>query len=181
MFLLIWAGWEVYYKIQTEKKYIGIKDSDKSSLTLNYISILFGYSVGIPLAFSRYGKIDFGFPQVSFIGLFLIGIGLWIRIVAIKTLKEQFTYTVKILNDHKLITRGIYHYLRHPAYVGQLLILFGIGTAFSNWLSILLIFVPNFLVLLYRISIEEKALIECFAAEYLEYKKRTKGLVPWLF
>jgi protein-S-isoprenylcysteine O-methyltransferase Ste14 len=104
-----------------------------------------------------------------------------IRLIAIKTLNTHFTYAVKILDNHQLITSGIYKYIRHPSYSGQLLIILGSGIAFSNYVSIVIIFIPFFLAVLYRISIEETVLMNYFTDAYLEYRKKTKLLIPWVY
>ncbi len=53
--------------------------------------------------------------------------------------------------------------------------------AYSNWLSIVIIFVPDLAASLYRISIEEDALLENFGNEYFEYAKSTKRLIPKVY
>jgi len=180
-FLIIWGAYERISAIQKEKKHSDSPDRDKSSLFIFYFTIFSGYCIGVPLSFTNYGKITILFPYISFFGFVIILIGLSIRLLAIRTLAEQFTYTVKIISNHKLITSGIYKYIRHPSYLGQSLIFLGSGIVFSNWLSILFLFFPNFLAAIYRISIEEKVLIEHFSDQYKEYINRTKLLMPWIY
>jgi protein-S-isoprenylcysteine O-methyltransferase Ste14 len=45
----------------------------------------------------------------------------------------------------------------------------------------LVIFLPVLCAFLYRINVEEKALINNFKEEYLDYKKRSKKLIPYLY
>ncbi len=59
----------------------------------------------------------------------------------------------------------MYKHLRHPSYAGYLLGNLGLGMAFSNWLSIVIIFVPILAASLYRIWVEEDALLENFGDE----------------
>jgi protein-S-isoprenylcysteine O-methyltransferase Ste14 len=181
IFLIVWGAYERISAIKKEKIHYNSTDRDKNSLIIFYFTILLGYGIGIPLSFTNYGKILLFSPYLSILGFVIILIGLSIRLIAIRTLAEQFTYTVKIINNHKLITTGIYKYIRHPSYLGQSLIFLGSGIAFSNWLSILFLFMPNFIAALYRISIEEKVLIDYFSNQYNEYIKRTKLLIPWIY
>ena len=44
------------------------------------------------------------------------------------TLRQYFTYSVAKVEDHKLIETGLYKNIRHPGYLGQLLIFLGIST-----------------------------------------------------
>mgnify|MGYP001765959485 CR=1 FL=1 len=180
LFLVIWGAYERISAIRTGKAH-AVEDRDRGSLVILYATILLGYGVGIPVAFTGFAKIEALFPYLSIAGFLIIAAGLTIRLVAKRTLDAQFTYTVKIIDNHRLITTGIYRYVRHPSYLGQSMIFLGCGVAFSNWLSILFLFVPNFLAGLYRISVEERVLMDHFADRYVEYMKRTKRLVPWVY
>jgi len=79
--------------------------------------------------------------------LFIIGAvlfisGLIIRISSLLTLKKYFSYTVSTLQNHKLIETRLYKTIRHPGYLGQLILFFGFSVALSNWLSILAMMIP---------------------------------------
>ncbi|KAF9791231.1 hypothetical protein BJ322DRAFT_991164, partial [Thelephora terrestris] len=39
-----------------------------------------------------------------------------LRFAAFQTLGRLFTYQLSILPDHKLVTHGVYSYVRHPSY-----------------------------------------------------------------
>jgi protein-S-isoprenylcysteine O-methyltransferase Ste14 len=97
------------------------------------------------------------------------------------TLKKQFTYTVTKIENHELIETGLYKNIRHPGYLGQLIIFLGISTCLSNWLSILLMIIPVLLGYLNRINIEEKFMVEQMGQKYLDYQKRTKKLIPTIY
>jgi protein-S-isoprenylcysteine O-methyltransferase len=56
-----------------------------------------------------------------------------------------------------------------------------VGIAFGNWLSLLLVMFPITAVLIVRIRSEEAALFEEFGAEYAEYKRQTRKLVPGVY
>ncbi len=73
---------------------------------------------------------------------------------------------------------GIYKYIRHPIYAMLLAETLGFCVALSNWVSFLLIFVPNLLTVSYRIYVEERALLEVFGDRYRSYMKSTKRLIP---
>jgi protein-S-isoprenylcysteine O-methyltransferase Ste14 len=178
--LLIWGAFEFVSISRIRRKYSIKKTANQGSLSFIYIASSIGCALGVPIAFSKYGKIDFGFPFISILGLVLIGSGLLIRSIAKKTLESQFSYEVSIINKHKLVTTGLYKYIQHPLYLGYLLVYLGIGIVFLNWASIFLFFVPNFISILYRIFIEKKFLIENFGNQYLEYAKKTKLFIPWL-
>ena len=181
LFLFMWATYESYLTIRTAKKYSHIENRDKNSMIILYITIITGYGVGIPISFTDYGAIESYYPYLSFVGFLIMIAGMSIRLIAINTLNTQFTYAVKILDNHQLITSGIYKYIRHPSYLGQSLVILGSAIAFSNYISIVILFIPFFFAVLYRISIEEKVLMNHFADAYLEYKKKTKLLIPLVY
>ena len=104
-----------------------------------------------------------------------------VRWLAIISLKHQFTVDISITRNHQLVTKGIYRFVRHPAYAGSLLSFFGLGLFFANYLSILIIFIPICAAFLYRIRVEEKALLDNFGEEYANYCASTKRLIPEIF
>lgn len=79
----------------------------------------------------------------------------------------------------KLVTNGIYAYIRHPQYTGFLLI--SLGMIFE-WATIpLIIMFPFMIMLYYRLAKrEEKDMEKEFGNEYVEYKKRTSMFLPSL-
>jgi protein-S-isoprenylcysteine O-methyltransferase Ste14 len=103
------------------------------------------------------------------------------RWLAILSLGRLFTVDVAIMQNHHVVRRGIYKWIRHPSYSGALLSFLGLGTAFSNYFSIAVIFVPICAAFLYRIQVEERALLAAFGDEYREYCATTRRLIPWLY
>ena len=71
--------------------------------------------------------------------------------------------------------------IRHPAYLGSLTTMVGLGVALENWLSIILLVVLPLAGLLYRIAVEEKVLVGHFGQTYLDYMSRTKRLIPGVY
>lgn len=79
--------------------------------------------------------------------------------------------------EHKLVTDGIYRYVRHPLYtIGSALFL-SFGMMADNWFIILLAILA-FIVMAIRTPKEEANLIEKFGDEYREYMKRTGRFLP---
>ena len=78
-----------------------------------------------------------------------------------------------------LIKSGPYHWIRHPMYSAVLLFCFarflGIHTRFS-----LLILIILFVILMFKMSFEEKMLKEKFES-YAEYIRETKRLIPFVY
>ncbi|MCX6833579.1 MAG: isoprenylcysteine carboxylmethyltransferase family protein, partial [candidate division Zixibacteria bacterium] len=177
---LIWVLSEIALARLKHSDTAGTKQ-DKSSLRILWSTIILGITAGYFLAMYRVGTI----PAVSYYaaisGLALIVVGLVVRWIAILTLWKYFTVDVSIANEHKLVNKGLYKLVRHPAYTGSLLSFLGVGMVFSSWLALLVIFVPITIAFVYRIKVEEKALTAFFGDQYARYCATTKRLIPMIY
>jgi methanethiol S-methyltransferase len=86
-------------------------------------------------------------------------------------------YWSKRDGEARLVTQGIYRYIRHPQYTGFLLIT---GGMLVEWATLpLLIMYPILVVLYYRLARKEEAdMLAQFGAEYEEYRRRTGMFLP---
>ncbi len=156
------------------------KNADKKTLSLLWVTI----TVAITAAGFISGAIPAPLssnPKIAYVGAVIIYIGIICRLSVIYSLGHFFTVDVTIRTDHKIKTNGAYMYLRHPTYAASLISFIGLGLTFNNLLSLLVIIIPIFIAFLIRINIEEKVLIQHFGDEYLEYKKSTKKLIPFIY
>ncbi|KAJ7610695.1 hypothetical protein DFH06DRAFT_1233323 [Mycena polygramma] len=64
------------------------------------------------------------------LGVVLVALGASIRLSCFHALGELFTFDLTILPSHRLVTSGLYAWVRHPAYTGSLTIVAGL--AFSH-------------------------------------------------
>jgi len=111
----------------------------------------------------------------------LMIVGLAVRWTAILTLGKAFSSNVAIQKSQTIQSSGLYGIVRHPYYLGMLIIFFAIGVHSRNWLGLAVVMVPTTGALLYRIHVEEIALRDAFCAEYADYSKSTKRLVPGIY
>ena len=155
-------------------------DLDRRSLQVFMAADLM-VPVGVVFGFTEIGRVHTGVPLIGLVGVVLMLVGICIRWLAIHTLGEYFTRRVTILADHRMIRAGLYRYLRHPSYAGFLLGNLGLGLALSNWLSLIIVFVPTLAAALYRMQVEEKALAQAFGNEYLDYCRATNRLLPKVY
>ena len=137
--------------------------------------------VGMILGFAGIGRIHVETNVIAGIGLSLLIIGFGVRGAAIIGLGKYFTGTVLIKHDHRLIRSGLYKYVRHPAYAGTLLAHLGLGLSFSNWFTLGFSSIPFIAAALYRMHVEERALQEAFGADYHDYARTAKRLIPKLY
>jgi protein-S-isoprenylcysteine O-methyltransferase Ste14 len=177
---LIWFISEVSLSL-LKRSSTGSKNLDRSSLRILWITIFISINTGVFLAMSGIGRLNFYARETYFIGLFFVLTGLLLRWIAIFQLRKYFTVNVSIREDHQLIQKGLYRYLRHPSYSGSLLSFLGLALVFNNWLTFLIIFLPILFAFLYRISVEEAELQKSFGKNYLAYAQGTKKLIPGIY
>jgi protein-S-isoprenylcysteine O-methyltransferase Ste14 len=176
----LYGFFEVFMNLRQRSKSKLSTSSDKSSIWWLYGLITLGYALSFAIGATKIGRM--GHWNTFFaIGLALVVIGFIIRIHSLLTLKQYFTYSVAKVEDHKIIETGLYKFIRHPGYLGQLIIFIGISTALSNWLSVLLMMVPVTIGYIYRIKVEERFMIEQMGESYLSYQEWTKRMIPMLY
>jgi protein-S-isoprenylcysteine O-methyltransferase Ste14 len=147
---------------------------DRGSLIFLWMMITLGFTAGF--IFSKpVNSLMTGF------GFTLIMGGLIIRWIAIIQLGSAFTVDVAINNGVNLKTDGIYERIRHPSYLGMLLVIIGFASAMYSLSSFIVLVIPVIIAVIYRISIEEKVLIKEFGDSYILYMKSTKKIIPGIF
>lgn len=112
------------------------------------------------------------------LALFLSGFILmnWAEII----LGNQFSVEVTIQENHQLIISGPYKYLRHPRYLGIILFAIGISFIFNSWSSLILVLLL-IIVLLLRIKDEEELMNNQFGDEWLQYKNKSRRIIPFIY
>lgn len=181
-FSYLYGFFEIFMSVRQrlQRKKDIVKSGDKASVWLLVIFIAIGYFLAFRIGLTRVCRI-YHWDTFFVIGAILSITGLIIRIKSILTLKQHFTYTVTEIEDHELIETGLYKIIRHPGYLGQVIIFIGAATSLSNWLSIVFMLIPVLCGYLYRIRVEGKFMIRQLGYKYLEYQKRTKRLIPWIY
>ena len=117
---------------------------------------------------------------VRWLGVFFYLAGGALRIWPIFVLGRRFSGLVAIQPGHELVTDGIYRVIRHPSYLGMIILMLGWALAFRSGLGVLLaaLTVPP---LLARIRSEETLLRLQFGDEYDAYRRRTSRLIPGVY
>jgi len=150
---------------------------DRKSLLLFWI--LIPTSITAAFMFSGYEKILDTTQALSYAGVFIALTGLIVRWLAIKQLQDKFTVNVRLVDDHQLITTGLYGLVRHPAYLGLWLFASGLGLAMNSWWSLSILVVAFSIAIYYRIFVEEQVLNQAFGQVYKDYSRRIPKLFPY--
>lgn len=98
-----------------------------------------------------------------------------------RMLGTSFTGDVRARPDQQVVTRGAYRLLRHPSYTAGILLNLGIGLALGSWMSVLLLVAGSTMVYLYRMHVEEHALLAAIGEPYRQFMVTRKRLIPFVY
>jgi protein-S-isoprenylcysteine O-methyltransferase Ste14 len=137
-------------------------------------------SAFLPAYTERKGWFLLDGDTVRWLGVFLyISFGA-LRIWPIFVLGRRFSGLVAIQPGHELVTDGIYRVIRHPSYLGLIVMMFGWALAFRSIVGVVLatLTIPPMLA---RIRSEEALLHTQFGDDYDAYRRRTWRLIPGIY
>ena len=158
-----------------------MRDRGTLRLLLGTVYLCIGLAVWLSYQTAgRIGNEDLRIP-LFWSGLALMAGGLALRFWAIRVLARFFTVDVNIQEGHELIRRGPYRLLRHPSYTGSLMTFLGFGLALGNVWSLLVLMAPVIFAFVWRMRVEERVLAEAFPAQYPDYARQTKRLIPFVW
>lgn len=121
----------------------------------------------------------FNYSFTSLFGLLLVVAGQGCRTLAMYTAGESFNHYVQRerVEKHKLVTSGIYRYLRHPSYFGYFWWFIGMQVLLENWITATLGAYKLIGFFKARIHYEE-TLLRSFFPDYKEYAASTPVKIP---
>ena len=107
--------------------------------------------------------------------------GIAVRFWSFRALGRYFTFKVQTSVDQPVITSGPYRFVRHPSYAAVLLMVMGVGLFLGSWWSFVWLTASVFCGLLFRIRVEEQALLQQLGDRYVTYAAGHKRLVPFIW
>jgi len=156
-------------------------ESERSSKYVMAVLIFAGMFSGILLFPESKQYFLLPFTRLRYISIVLMIVGAAIRLLAAYQLGPSFSRNVGTGKGTPLIKTGLYSKIRHPGYLGEMLVFSGIAVAFNHPVSSGLAFLLPLAAFLYRMNVEEKALTHAYGSEYSEYAARTKRIAPFLY
>ncbi|MFX1368552.1 MAG: methyltransferase family protein [Promethearchaeota archaeon] len=159
--------------------------SDQSNRTLTAIAFLL---LPLIVALPHFEYLHFGNAYLSdvkhlmsFAGIMILLLGSIILLTSRVQIGQFGGPRITIEDDHRLVTTGMYRYIRNPQYLGFLLLLFGYAFSLGSILVAFLIMIGLFAVFRSRIKLEEELLLCAFGEEYRYYMERTWRLIPRVY
>jgi protein-S-isoprenylcysteine O-methyltransferase Ste14 len=111
-------------------------------------------------------------------GVILLILGDWVFWRSHKDLGGNWSPTLEIRQDHRLVTQGIYQHIRHPMYLSLWLLVLSQAMILPNYVAGLSGLLPFAVLYFERVGREERMMVEEFGAEYEAYRRRTGRLFP---
>ena len=111
-------------------------------------------------------------------GVICFVIGLWLFYKSHADLGTNWSITLEVREQHRLITQGVYRRIRHPMYSALVLYSVGHSLVIPNWVAGPSNLVAFAILFSLRVHAEEQMMSEAFGDEYAAYAARTKRLVP---
>jgi protein-S-isoprenylcysteine O-methyltransferase Ste14 len=177
----VWVASEIAIALGTRAKGSSASVRDRGSLAILWTVIATASFAGGWLGEVGLARIPISSHTAKAIGMAIVIAGLTLRWTAILTLGRFFTVNVAIHEGQTVLRTGVYRYLRHPSYTGLWLAFAGPAFHYRDWVSLFVVLLPITAAMLYRIHVEEAALVDAFGVEYENYRKSTSRLIPGLY
>jgi len=149
-------------------------------LTVYAAIIILAHSTNIQFGslFSRYDI--FSSVQFDLLGFTIGLIGLSLCLYAQIKMGTSWRVGIDEKVKTQLITTGLYEFTRNPTYLGLFLLNIGTWLIWPTW-TIFLLNILFFLFLEIQVRCEEDFLFSLHGEQYIDYKKRTKRYLPFIY
>lgn len=176
-----WTASEIALVLVTRTRKTGGKLHDRGSLFLLWGTIVASIFAAEWIRALVPAPMFPGTPWPRYAAIALMIAGLIVRWTAILSLGKAFSVNVAIRDAQTLYQEGLYRLVRHPSYTGMVICFAAIALAERNWYSAAIVLVPTTAALLYRMHVEEAALLGAFGPQYQHYRETTKRLIPGIY
>lgn len=117
-------------------------------------------------------------PAAFWAGTALMTASLWLFYRSHADLGTNWSVTLEIRENHRMVTSGAYRQIRHPMYASIFLYAVAQTLLVPNWIAGPACLVTFTVLFILRVGREEQMMLEKFGDEYRAYAQRTKRLVP---
>jgi protein-S-isoprenylcysteine O-methyltransferase Ste14 len=130
----------------------------------------------VPAATIRPGDAAFA------VGVAFLLLGLGLRGWSFRALGgTYFNFAITVSPDQAVVTSGPYRLLRHPGHAGFLLVCMGFGLTSANWVTLAATTLVPLAMLVWRIRVEENALLAALGDRYHRYASGHRRLIPLIW
>jgi protein-S-isoprenylcysteine O-methyltransferase len=150
--------------------------------TTVWIGVSYPIPILLPLLLNylAVGKLPYA-GLIGAVGDGLMALGLVIRLWAMLTLGQFYTRSLTTLENQNIVRGGPYRLVRHPGYLGTLLIWTGLPVSQANWIAIVVVMAVMGAIYANRMKAEEAMLLGRFGDQYRQYMLHTRRLIPLIY
>jgi protein-S-isoprenylcysteine O-methyltransferase Ste14 len=175
VFAAVWLVASIWTKRTVYRESAGERTRYWLLLVIAYVLLTLGRRFPYPFSMIL-------IPQTAtstWIGGVLCGFGLALAIWARLILGRNWSGVVTLKEDHEMVQRGPYRFVRHPIYTGLQSMFLGTAIAFGHlaaFVGVALVFVSFWI----KLSQEERLMLKQFPNDYPDYQRRVKRIIPFL-
>jgi protein-S-isoprenylcysteine O-methyltransferase Ste14 len=183
-FTVFWSSLGIvrfYFKLKQRKNKIKLDHKT----TLEKV-LLFSAQIGmmmVPFIYIFTPWLDFAnykFPnEAAYLGISLIPFTLWLFYRAHKDLGKNWSPSLELIEEHALITNGVYKKIRHPMYSSIWLWVLIQFLMLHNYVAGLLGIITFGILYFLRVDKEEEMMLNQFGDLYRKYMEKTNRLTPF--
>lgn len=120
-------------------------------------------------------------PMLAWLGAAVFAASLWLFFRVHRELGRNWSDSLEVREQHKLVTDGLYRHMRHPMYTAFFLWAVAQALLLPNWFAGLSGLVGFGTLFLFRVGREEQMMLDNFGEDYRAYMKRTARLIPGIY
>lgn len=174
--ILWWAEFRIFPSSSGEKR--------RKSKSYRFIlaAILISILSSMILTLANVGTIPVNLiegAKIFGLGLYLFGIIL--RYWSSCLLGDYFTRAVEVEEDQELVSKGPYRFIRHPLYLGLLLLTTAVPVFLGNFIALIITLILMTWSLRHRIKEEEDKLLHILGEKYQEWKEDKYKMIPFIY
>jgi protein-S-isoprenylcysteine O-methyltransferase Ste14 len=186
MFVMLAVGWyliryEYARRSRREKILTSARGPRETALLLVSLT---GLGI-LPLFYILTGRpyfANYAFqPVLAWLGLLFAIAALGLFHLTHRALGRNWSVSLDVREDHKLVTDGIYRTIRHPMYSAFWLWAVAQALLLPNWIAGAAGLVGFGILFFGRVGREERMMMETFGNSYREYMARTGRVIPPIF
>jgi protein-S-isoprenylcysteine O-methyltransferase Ste14 len=117
-------------------------------------------------------------PAVAILGVATLCGALVLFFHSHADLGRNWSLSLQLRDEHRLVTTGVYRAIRHPMYASFFLLAIAQLMLLPNWFAGASGLIGVGLLYAFRVRQEERMMLDRFGAEYVDYMTHTGRLIP---
>jgi protein-S-isoprenylcysteine O-methyltransferase Ste14 len=152
---------------------------ERAILAIGFLGLLVVPAIYVATGFPAVAERPFS-PAVALVGIAALIAALWLFLRSHAELGRNWSISLELRGNHRLVQTGIYRFVRHPMYSSFFLLGLAQFLLLPNWVGGGAGLIGAGILYAFRFRREEKMMLESFGDDYRSYMQQTKRLVPWV-